>query len=1084
MEEDETMKLRESFLAEPGHAPPGAVNPRDELARTRAMLEAVTRVQGAFLVGANARHVFERLLAEVLAIGESEYGFVGEVLHDAEQRPYLKTYAITDIAWDEPTRRFYDEHAPAGLEFRNLDTLFGAALKTRMTVISNQPATDPRAGGLPAGHPPLNAFVGVPFLHDGRLVGLIGLANRADGYSDAWLQAMKPLLETVCTLIVAYRARRERESMQQRLASAAEENRKLALVASLTSNLVVVTDAQRRIEWVNAAFERVTGYTLEEVRGRKPSEFLHGPDGDDAVLADIRRRLQRGEPVHGVEIRNYAKDGRPYWLLLEIQPVRDETGAIVRYIAVESDVTELRAARERAQAAERELRDAIEALEDGFVLYDADDRLVICNARYREIYRESADLIAPGMCFEAALREGVRRGQYPQARGREEAWIAERLAAHRSAGAVVEQQLPDGRWLRIAERRTSDGGVVGFRVDITALKAATERAEANARALQAQQAKFAAAFHNSADYLSIVRAADDRFIEVNDAFERMTGYARADVLGRTALDLNLWGEPQRREGVLAEVFESGAVRDVATVLRRKDGELRRVVAAAALIDIGGEQGVMWTVRDVTEQAAAVEALRASEAKFAAAFRNSADHIVITRVADGVIVEVNDAFCRATGYTRETALGKTTLELGAWVEPARREEARRLVIAHGTLSNFAFRQRRHDGSVMHCLLSATIVEIGGEKCILSAARDISERVAAEEASKLLNKRLQATVAALEELNRCNAQLGEMRDLLHTCQTPAEVYKVAAHFVPQLVPQSSGALYLMGNSQAGLEAAFAWGEAELADTVFAPDACWSLRRGRSYRVPDARQHLVCGHVLERPRGGYLCLPISAQGEANGVMHVRFEGLPEDDPLANEAQEEFMRTMTEHIALALANARLRENLRIQASRDALTGLVNRRYMEETFEREIRRCARKNKPIAVFMVDVDHFKRFNDTHGHEAGDSVLRRVAHTLAESVRFEDIVCRYGGEEFLLVLPEADQAVALERAERARAQVEQTIAHFRDQALGTVTVSVGVAMFPEHGTRADELIRTADAALYRAKAGGRNRVSLHGADGSHR
>lgn len=276
----------------------------------------------------------------------------------------------------------------------------------------------------------------------------------------------------------------------------------------------------------------------------------------------------------------------------------------------------------------------------------------------------------------------------------------------------------------------------------------------------------------------------------------------------------------------------------------------------------------------------------------------------------------------------------------------------------------------------------------------------------------------------------------------------------------------------------------GESCLGESVFAPDACWSLRRGRSDRVPDARQHLVCAHMHQRPRGGYSCLPISAHGEANGVIHVQFEGLPEDDPLANEAQEEFLRTTTEHIALALANARLRENRRIQASRDALTGLVNRRYMEETFEREIRRCARKDKPIAVFMVDVDHFKRLNDTHGHEAGDSMLRHVAATLTEVVRFEDIVCRYGGEEFLLVLPEADEAAALERAERARARVERTVAHFREQALGGRSISIGVAMFPMHGERIDELIRAADAALYRAKAGGRNRVSLHGADAAYR
>ena len=1115
----------------------------------------------------------------------------------------------------------------------------------------------------------------------------------------------------------------------------------LADLANLSASAVVIADAEGRIEWVNASFTRLTGYCLDEIRGRRPGALLQGPDTDAQTVRFMRERLAHGEGFSGVEILNYRKDGRPYWVLLEVQPVHAADGRVVRFVSTESDVTAQRAARERSEAAARELgqlnallaaagrivrlgvwqvdlatrtplwsdvtydihevergtpidlaraiefyapehrpvieraieravshgepwdlelklvtargretwvralgepvladsrvvslrgvfkdidaeraaaealraeraraeaareqlRVAIESLEDGFVLYDRDDRLVLFNERYRDIYRASADMIQPGNRFEDIIRSGVARGQYPAARGREEQWIAERLAHHRSANSTVEQRLPEGRWLRIAERRTPDGGVVGFRVDITELKHASERAELAAResarlsaemnaifelspdgfiafdatgrathansalhaltglaseaiagmplaefdqaladrcevselyvtsdqvadagsirlvlrepraaTLQrsvrslrdrdghlaglvvylrdvtevlaaerdrlAQQAKFEAAFRNSADYLSIVRLSDSRFVDVNEGFTQISGYARDEAIGRTAMQLQLWTRPEQREEILRQIGQGGRMRDFPAEMRRKDGSVRHVAVTAARIDLGDEPGVMWTVRDVTEQRAAVDALRASEAKFGAAFRNAADHMVVSRLDDGRIVEVNEAFCRTVGRPREEVLGRTVLELGSWAEPAQRGEALRLLRVSGTLSNFPFRQRRHDGVVAHCLLSASIVAIDGERCVLSTARDISERVAAEESARQLNKRLQVTVAALEEVNRQNAVLSEMRDLLQTCQTPQEVHQVAAHFVPHLLPGTRGALYQMNDSRTALEAIFAWRDDELRDAVFGAEACWALRRGRAYHVSDAHHALHCSHVHKAPRGGYLCLPLVAQGENFGLMHVEYDGLPEDDPLQLENRESFLRTMTEHVALAMSNARLRENLRVQASRDPLTGLVNRRFTEEAFEREIARCRRRGKPIGVCMIDIDHFKQFNDRHGHGAGDVVLKLVADTLAKSVRMEDVVCRYGGEEFLVLLPEADEKAASECTDRARTRVAELMPAFRGAPLGMVTISAGIAMFPAQGVTPESLILRADAALYEAKRAGRNRVVI--------
>ncbi len=955
------MNLRDSFLTDAQSA--SLLDEPAASTRAQALLEAVTRVQAAFLATTKTQPVFAELLDALAAFGESPLGFVGEVLFDSDKRPYLKICASSDMTGDLTALATDRRRGDAGAECRDLDTLLGASLRTGEVVIVNDPANDPRATGLPAGHPPLTAFVGIPLEHDGRLIGVIGLANRAGGYSDRWLAHLQPLLQTARTLMVAIRARAERDQIE---------------------------------------------------------------------------------------------------------------------LSLERSGDQLRLARERAERTELQLRSAIESLDEGFVLFDRDDRLVICNTRYLDFYRESSDLIRTGITFEDLLRGRVERGQYPEAAGREEDWIQRRLAAHRRANVVMEHRFPDGTWLRITERRTADGGCVGFRVDITELKRATERAEAAARELHSQQTKFGAAFRNSADYMSIVRLSDRKFIEVNDAFTQMSGYTREEAVGRKAEELDLWCHPEQRDHVMKQLQESGVVRDVMSRLRRKDGKEVEVSVAAALIDIGDEQGVLWTLRDVTAQKAALEAVRASENKFAAAFRDSADCMSILRLSDRTFIEVNDAFTRMTGYAREQAVGRGVTDLYLWVEPRQREQAlRALEINHGHVANFPCRLRRRDGTVLHCLMSASIIDVDGKRCELATLRDISDRVAAEDASKQLNKQLQASVAMLEQVNHQNLALSEMRDLLHTCQTVDEVHRVAAHFVPRLVPDTVGALYLMSGRSAALESVFAWGDQKLAEHVFGADACWALRRGRPYFVADPASGLKCDHVHGALRGGCLCLPMSVQGDVHGILHLQFDSLPDDDPLTIENRENYLRTITEHIALAMSNARLRENLRQQASRDPLTGLINRRSMDESFERELRRCARRKAPMALMMVDIDHFKRFNDQYGHEAGDHVLKLVAEVLLKSVRFEDYVCRHGGEEMLILLPEADAAAVAQRAEVTRSRVAALAPVHRDVPLGSITISIGTAVFPAQGDTRESLIRAADAALYEAKRTGRDRVVAAGA-----
>ena len=180
-----------------------------------------------------------------------------------------------------------------------------------------------------------------------------------------------------------------------------------------------------------------------------------------------------------------------------------------------------------------------------------------------------------------------------------------------------------------------------------------------------------------------------------------------------------------------------------------------------------------------------------------------------------------------------------------------------------------------------------------------------------------------------------------------------------------------------------------------------------------------------------------------------------------------------VAERISLVLANLSVREVLRNQSIRDSLTGLFNRRFMEESLEREVRRAARNKEGVALLMLDLDRFKLFNDTFGHQAGDVLLRGFGDFLSQGTRGQDVACRYGGEEFLIVLSGASVDAACKRAELLREDLKQLTVRHAGQVLGRVTVSIGVSAFPGHGATAEELVRAADKALYRAKTEGRDR-----------
>ena len=339
-------------------------------------------------------------------------------------------------------------------------------------------------------------------------------------------------------------------------------------------------------------------------------------------------------------------------------------------------------------------------------------------------------------------------------------------------------------------------------------------------------------------------------------------------------------------------------------------------------------------------------------------------------------------------------------------------------------------------------------------------------------------LRRRVADLERDAHRGRLLAEFTQVLHACQATDEAYAVVGRTMPGLFDRDAGALFELRPGRPSVLPVVAWGSPPPVQRVFAPDDCWALRRGSAYLIDDTGVRLRCRHVDEPIRVGQLCVPLTAHHETLGVLHLqvrrRVEGTARRNLLAD--RQRLAVSLAEDIALALANIRLRDVLREQSSRDALTGLFNRRYMEESLDRELRRAAREGYSLGLIMADLDHLKAFNDAYGHAVGDAVLQAVGSFLLSAIRREDIACRFGGEEFVIILPKA----TLEETQRRAEVLRRGLAEIRVDALTpdgpAVTMSAGVAAFPDHGAGVDVLLHRADEALYRAKAAGRNRVAL--------
>jgi diguanylate cyclase (GGDEF)-like protein/PAS domain S-box-containing protein len=469
-----------------------------------------------------------------------------------------------------------------------------------------------------------------------------------------------------------------------------------------------------------------------------------------------------------------------------------------------------------------------------------------------------------------------------------------------------------------------------------------------------------------------------------------------------------------------------------------------------------------------------EQLRTSEVRYRRLFETAKDGILLLDADTGRITDVNPFLEDLLGYSHTELIGKALWEIGPVKDIAASQDAMHHLQKTEYVRYENLPLETKAGQHIQVEFVSNVYLVDGWRVIQCNVRDITARKTAEEDMRTVNAQLAASVAELQRRDEEMKLLIRLNDLLQSCTTQVEAYRVVAHVAIDLFAGQSGCLAILSGSDQLLETVAGWGDETILESSFSLQDCWALRGGKLHEVCDPRVDLLCHHFVQQPQAGYLCVPLIVQSGTTGLLCLTGAA---GKVIGSATRQQLAVEVGETIKLSLSNLRLREKLREEAVHDPLTGLFNRRYLDESLSRELHRAKRRNSPLCVAMLDLDNFKPYNDALGHDAGDDRLRELAQALREKLRKSDILCRYGGDEFVLVLPDSSLADTQQRVEQIRALVKALPIRHSGPVLGPITISAGVAGTAEHGSTAAELLQAADNAMYAAKQAGGDRVIVY-------
>lgn len=454
-----------------------------------------------------------------------------------------------------------------------------------------------------------------------------------------------------------------------------------------------------------------------------------------------------------------------------------------------------------------------------------------------------------------------------------------------------------------------------------------------------------------------------------------------------------------------------------------------------------------------------------------AVTHATDSIVVTGT-DGRLVWVNNAFQILSGYTLEEVRGQKPGDLlhGDATDRETVDSIRQALQEKRPIRCEIYNYAKSSKGYWIELSIVPIFDHNGTHThFMAVERDITER-----------RKLEARAASLLEQERFRekerSSLSKTSEWLYAARTIDEVLAVTKKSIQAIMPAATGLLYFYSNSRDTLDLVASWGDTECL-AHFGPDDCWSMRRGRAYAFGTEQIQFTCGHV-QSEAVPYFCLPLVAHGETIGMLHLRFPEIDLSKELTVEVLEwlnsrwETAAFCVEQISMAIANVNLRTELLEQSTRDQLTGLWNRRWFLDTASREFRRSRLIQNPFSLISLDIDHFKSFNDNHGHAAGDIVLKEFGSLLYKTFGDQMSPCRMGGEEFMIICPNMSADSCAVAAEKIRSELRSIELKVGGRQLPPITVSQGISCSETDSIDLFELMRCADEALYAAKAAGRD------------
>lgn len=798
---------------------------------------------------------------------------------------------------------------------------------------------------------------------------------------------------------------------------------------------------QGRCVFTNEAAARITGYSVAEMLAMSPDEAAATIHPDDRALVIQRaRERQAGEAVpQHYTFRILHKNGSVRWLeafAIRVQ-YQGRPAAHMAYI----DITE----RKQAEASLRTLSRAIEQSSASVVITSANGTIEYVNPYFTQV---------TGYTLAEAVGQNPRILKSGYVTPSVYATLWQRISSGKEWRGEFYNRKKNGdyywEFATITPVFDEDGKIthyVAVKEDITERKQAEEALRASERFVQ-QIA------NTMPDILYIYDLVLDRNVYSNRHVYEALGYTAAEIqaIGSDFLPSHLHPDDLPR-AMHQRVMLAQATDEVILTfeyrIRHRDGRWRWLLSREVVFArnaAGQPQQILGVARDITEEKQAEEALRASEAKFRSIIEQSSDGIALLD-EQGLFVEWNAGMERMTGLARAALIGQPAWDILYRLVPGDRQTPAllerysasvRSATATGTAPWFNQLQEQElqnpDGTRWYAQQLSFPIKVSGGFLICSIIRDISARKRMEETLRTNQARLQAIFD--------NAAVGIFQ------MTPdghwLDINRRGCEMLGYSLEELSQVTY--SDILHPADRANYWHQIQLIR--------WQAQK--SYRT-ERRYLRKDGSVF----WGDLSVTaiVNAAGEVETILGI----------LVN---------ITARKAAEAALQQINQQLQQQAIRDGLTGLYNRRYLDATLAREIQRATRHQQPLAVIMLDIDHFKRVNDTYGHDAGDALLREMGTFLQARTRGEDIACRYGGEEFMLVLPGAALEDTRQRAELLRAELQMLIVQHQGQALERVTVSLGVAVFPNHGMSTDALIRAADQALYQAKRTGRDRVVVAG------